>query len=367
MRKLNRRQLRAILNEEIKNSILAEGTVGFLICCKGHLERILKPGATFEEIKNEIDSIIDDEYDGDVGKVGNEIFGLAKDADMLISALGFMIPKNPSIKPDMIPNILKHLKSRGLDQIKVKGEEKDALTQLKEAIENIIVKVQKMRPQSALAKQKASELTRLSESRHRRTMRRKQLRTLIESLLFENFDVGEEIQTKDMTKDTPYVRSQKTYAFHDPGPSIALTGNNTFHDGAMSAGLIYQALSYGLNVEGEDLAEAGITQDDLAEIIKLNKNYKACYGTGDSMEFKRADIDMLPKSVLPKALAVYKFSKKLSEENPNTSRELFSKEALVSLGKRLISGDQSSKINVGAMRTKNKEYKKMKSEEKSSQ
>ena len=320
--------------------------------------------AHLEKIKKAADQIVSDE-DG-IKNAELSLKGVMEDLEWLVGKFIFLAPDEPALDVDVFVALINYLKSK--HNLTDDGE-----MMLKNGIKAIIDIVAKKKGGKFRANAKAYKdqidlgQTRLAESSHRRTMKRRQLRRLIESLLFENFDVGEEIQTKDMTKDMPYVRSQKTYAFHDPGPSIALTGNNTFHDGAMSAGLIYQALSYGLNVEGEDLAEAGITQDDLAEIIKLNKGYKACYGTGDSMEFKRADIDMLPKSVLPKALAVYKFSKKLSEENPDTSKELFSKEALVSLGKRLINGDQSSKINVGAMRRKNKEYKKMKSEEKSSQ
>ena len=127
-------------------SFIAKGGIGPLMA-------IVKPGASLDSIKGAIDDLIK-KYDNNMETVARDMKEMAETIDstfnLIVRAPGAekIIPKDPALNIEAYETILSYLSEKGMNKFK------DAMEALKAALVTIIEKLAKMKPESALAKDK---------------------------------------------------------------------------------------------------------------------------------------------------------------------------------------------------------------------
>jgi hypothetical protein len=185
---------------------------------------------------------------------------------------------------------------------------------------------------------------------------RNKLRKLIMEVLEMSQDLGvQNLSDKGVEKGTPIVRGDRgTGGFYKvTGEKIALNKSKEFFDADLIIGLLYRGLLYGLTGTGDD----NLSVEDINETKKLNEEYKAYYGTGDSMETKSANVSIISKDLFNRFMPFYRdVITPLKTENKELFEEIFETNDAIKLGKKLIQKGVVS-INPETILRNNREYK----------
>ena len=186
---------------------------------------------------------------------------------------------------------------------------------------------------------------------------RNALRKLIMEVLEMGQDLGvQNLSDKGVEKGTPIVRGDRgTGGYYKvTGEKIALNKSKEFFDADLIIGLLYRGLLYGLTGTDDD----NLSIEDINETKKLNEEYKAYYGTGDSRETKSANVRIISKDLFDRFMPFYKnVITPLKQSNKNVFKEIFGNSDAIKLGRKLIKTGLST-INPETILRNNREYKK---------
>ena len=186
---------------------------------------------------------------------------------------------------------------------------------------------------------------------------RNALRKLIMEVLEMGQDLGvQNLSDKGVEKGTPIVRGDRgTGGYYKvTGEKIALNKSKEFFDADLIIGLLYRGLLYGLTGTDDD----NLSIEDINETKKLNEEYKAYYGTGDSRETKSANVRIISKDLFDRVMPFYKnVITPLKQSNKNVFKEIFGNSDAIKLGRKLIKTGLST-INPETILRNNREYKK---------